>query len=263
MTQLEVALSFVIPAYNEEDSIEEALGTLDGVVKNRKLPYEIIVVNDGSRDRTLPRVVKYASGNGHVKVVSYSPNEGKGFAIKEGFMQTNGEFVVFADSDMEIDLELVSSYVEALQQGDIVIASKWHRQSVVEMPVLRRLFSHSFNVFVRLLTGVNLKDTQAGLKAVRKRAFDEVFPRLAVKRYAFDVELLAVANLYGLRVVEMPVRLKMNAKFSFKEIWKMFLDLLGIAYRLRLIHWYQRPNPARNGLQNMVSFILRENVCEV
>ena len=119
------------------------------------------------------------------------------------------------------------------------------------------------NVFVRLLTGVNLKDTQAGLKAVRKRAFDEVFPRLAVKRYAFDVELLAVAKLYGLRIVEMPVKLKMDAKFDFKEIWKMFVDLLGIAYRLRLIHWYQRPNPARNGLQNMVSFVLREKECEV
>ena len=263
MTELEVALSFVIPAYNEEDSIEAALGTLDKVVKGKKLSYEIIVVNDGSKDRTLPRAVRYAGGNGHVRVVSYSPNEGKGYAIREGFMKSTGEIVVFADSDLDIDLKLVSSYVEALRFGDIVIASKWHPQSVVKMPFLRRLFSHGFNVLVRLLAGVNLRDTQAGLKAVRKKAFDEVFPRLAVKRYAFDVELLAVAKLYGLRIVEMPVKLKMDAKFDFKEIWKMFVDLLGIAYRLRLIHWYQRPNPARNGLQNMVSFVLREKECEV
>ena len=132
----------------------------------------------------------------------------------------------------------------------------------MEMPLLRRLFSHSFNVLVRLLTGVNLNDTQAGLKAVRKSAFDKVFPRLAVKRYAFDVELLAVAHLYGLRIVEMPVKLKMNASFKLKEIWHMLLDLLGITYRLRLIRWYQRPNPSRNGLQNMVSFVLGEKVCE-
>jgi dolichol-phosphate mannosyltransferase len=238
VTQL--ALSFVMPAYNEEDSIEEALGTLEEVVKNKMLPYEIIVVNDGSRDKTLPKATKYASRNGHVKVVSYSQNEGKGYAIKEGFMKTNGEVVVFADSDMEIDYNLVSSYIEALQHSDIVIASKWHPRSVVEMPLVRRLLSCGFNVLVRLMTGVTLRDTQAGLKAIRKSAFLDVFPRLAVKRYAFDVELLTVAKLHGLKVVEMPVRLKMGASFRVREMWKMFIDLLGITYRLRVRRLYQR-----------------------
>jgi hypothetical protein len=90
------------------------------------------------------------------------------------------------------------------------------------------------------MTGAKLRDTQAGLKAIRKSAFKDVFPRLAVKRFAFDVELLTVASLHGLRIVEMPVNLKMQGLFSFREIWKMFLDLLGITYRLRVIHWYQR-----------------------
>jgi hypothetical protein len=75
---------------------------------------------------------------------------------------------------------------------------------------------------------------------------------LAVKRYAFDVELLAVAHLYGLKVVEMPVRIKMGASFSARQVWKMFVDLLGIAYRLRVIHWYQRQLPTKDGLQNLV-----------
>ena len=79
---------------------------------------------------------------------------------------------------------------------------------------------------VRLLTGVPLKDTQSGLKAMKKSAFINVFPRLTVKRYAFDVELLAVANLYGLKVVEMPVNIKLGAKFKPKEMWRMFIDLL-------------------------------------
>jgi hypothetical protein len=112
---------------------------------------------------------------------------------------------------------------------------------VVEMPVMRRVLSRCFNLLVRLMTGAKLRDTQAGLKAVRKSAFINVFPRLAVKRYAFDVELLTVARLYGLRIVEMPVTLKMQALFSFREIWRMFVDLLGITYRLRVIRWYQRP----------------------
>ncbi len=236
-----IMLSFVVPAYNEEDTIQTSLGTIDKAIKDKKLPYEIIVVNDGSKDQTLPRAITYANKNGHVKVVSYTPNEGKGYAIKEGFMKTNGEFVIFADSDMDIDLGTVTRYVEALRQGDIVIASKWHPKSEVEMPIIRRVLSHSFNILVRLMTGSKLRDTQAGLKAIRKSAFKDVFPRLAVKRYAFDVELLTVASLYGLRVVEMPVNLKIQALFSFREIWKMFIDLLGITYRLRITRWYQRP----------------------
>jgi len=234
------ALSFVIPAYNEEDSIEDTLGRLDKAVQNSKLPYEIVVVNDGSVDKTLPKATRYASRNGHVKVVSYSSNKGKGYAIKEGFTKANGEVVIFTDGDMDIDLESVSTYVDALQTGDIVIAAKWHPHSIVEMPLVRRLLSHSFNVLVRLLTGVPWRDTQAGLKAIRKSAFLDVFLQLAVKRYAFDVELLTVAKLYGLKVVEMPVKLKMGASFKLREMWKMLVDLLGIAYRLRVKHYYQK-----------------------
>jgi hypothetical protein len=94
---------------------------------------------------------------------------------------------------------------------------------------------------------------------MKKSAFVDIFPRLAVKRYAFDVELLAVANLYGLKVVEMPVNIKLDASFKPMSMWHMFLDLLGIAYRLQIIHWYQRKVPKKNGFQNMVSLILREN----
>jgi dolichol-phosphate mannosyltransferase len=233
-------LSFVIPAYNEEDSIESTLGTLDEVVKNKKLQYEIVVVDDGSRDKTWSRALLYASTNSHVKVVTYSRNMGKGYAVKAGFMEAKGEAVIFADSDMDVDLNVVSRYVEALQHGDIVIASKWHPESVVKIPLIRRILGCGFNLLVRVLTGIKLKDTQAGLKAIRRKAFEDIFPMLAVKRYAFDVELLAVANLYGLKVVEMPVNLQMRALFSLREVWKMFVDLLGIAYRLRVIHFYQK-----------------------
>ena len=254
----QVALSFVVPAYNEEDFIEDTLGTLEAIIKDKNLPYEIVVVDDGSHDGTLAKAVRYAKRNGHVKVVSYAKNIGKGHAVKTGFMQTSGDIVVFADSDLEIDLSTISRYLDALEYGDIIIASKWHPDSAVAMPLARKIMSHSFNVIVRLLTGVPLKDTQAGLKAMKKSAFVDIFPRLAVKRYAFDVELLAVAHLYGLRVVEMPVRVKMGASFSARQVGKMFVDLLGIAYRLRVIHWYQRQLPTKNGLQNMVSFVLRE-----
>jgi dolichol-phosphate mannosyltransferase len=256
MSQL--ALSFVIPAFNEEDCIEDTLRTLEAIIKNKNLPYEIVVVNDGSIDGTLAKAARYAKRNGNVKVISYAKNIGKGHAVKTGFMETTGDVVVFADSDMEINLEMISNYLEALKYGDIVIASKRHSSSRVEVPLVRKILSISFNALVRLLTGVPLNDTQSGLKAMKKTAFIDIFPRLAVKRYAFDVELLVVAHLYGLNIVEMPVDLKLDASFKAKQIWLMFIDLLGIAYRLRVIHWYQRQLPRKNGFQNAVSLVLGE-----
>ena len=235
-----VELSFVLPAYNEGDAIEGALSTLDRVVKETGLPYEIVVVDDGSMDSTRLKAINYANKNGHVRVIGYNRNVGKGYAVKTGFMQAVGDAVFFVDSDLDIDLEEIPRYVEALRHGDIVIASKWHPESIVEMPLTRRILSHGFNVLVRLLTGVKLRDTQAGLKAIGRKAFGDVFPRLAVKRYAFDVELLAVANLYGLKVVEMPINIKIRSLFNPMDVWRMFVDLLGITYRLRVLRWYQR-----------------------
>lgn len=255
----QIMLSFVVPAYNEEDFIEHTLDTLESIIKNKKLPYEIVVVNDGSLDGTLARASSYAERNGHVRVISYAKNIGKGHAVKTGFMEATGDVVVFADSDMEINLETISHYLEALKGGDIAIASKRHLNSRVEVPLIRKILSISFNGLVRLLTGVPLNDTQSGLKAMKKNAFVDIFPRLAVKRYAFDVELLAVAHLHGLKVVEMPVNLKLDSSFKIKQIWLMFVDLLGIAYRLRVIHWYQRQIPAKNNLQNLVSMVFRDN----
>jgi glycosyltransferase involved in cell wall biosynthesis len=236
----QVELSFVIPAYNEEESIQTTLIALDNIVKAKKLVYEIVVVNDGSKDGTLSKAINYANKNGHVHIISYEKNIGKGFAVKTGFLRSTGGIVVFADGDLDIDLDLVSRYVDALQHGDIVIASKWHPNSVVDIPLSRKLLSHGFNILVRLLTGIKLTDTQVGLKAMKKSAFTDIFPRLTVRRYAFDVELLAVAHLHGLRIVEMPTNLKIeNSSIRIIDVWRMFEDLLGIAYRLRILHWYE------------------------
>lgn len=236
----EIELSFVVPAYNEACFIEETLSAIDAVIQDKHIPYEILVVDDGSIDATLVNAKRYAKRNSHVRVVSYSQNVGKGYAVKTGFMQSNGNVVIFADSDMEIDLGTISKYLEALRYGDIVIASKRHPGSRVDVPISRRILSECFNSLVRLLTGVPLKDTQSGLKAMKKSVFVDIFPRLAVKRYAFDVELLTVANLYGLKIVEMPVKIKLATSFKPKEMWHMFIDLLAITYRLRIIRWYQR-----------------------
>jgi glycosyltransferase involved in cell wall biosynthesis len=231
---------------------------LDAVAKNENLSYEIVVVDDGSNDETYKRAIKYAQRNNHVKVISYEENVGKGHAVRTGILETTGEIVIFTDGDREINFDSIQKYIEALQHADIVIASKRHPDSVVIAPRIRKILSSGFMVLVRILTGANLKDTQVGLKLMKRSAVNSIFPRLAVKRYAFDVELLAVAHLYGLKVVEMPVNIKFDSSFKVEAVWHMFIDLLGIAYRLRVIHWYQHQTPTKNGLQNLASSILRE-----
>ena len=236
----QIELSFVIPAYNEEVFIQDTLGTLDDVIRERTLQYEVVVVDDGSQDKTFLKAIQYAQRNGHVKVIRYPKNAGKGYAIKTGALKSNGDALIFIDGDMEIDLKTISAYVEKLKDADLVIATKWHRDSTVSMPFHRKLLSRTFNTLVKLLIGFNLNDTQVGLKVMKRSAVDKIFPTLAVKRYAFDVELLALAHLYGLKIVEMPVTLKIASSFKFKEAWRMLVDLLGITYRLRVIRWYQQ-----------------------
>jgi len=242
-------LSFVIPAYNEEVFIEDTLGTLDLAIKKKTCEYEIVVVDDGSQDKTYKKALQYSRRNGHVKVIRYARNTGKGFAIKTGVMQSNGDVVIFIDGDMEIDLNTISRHVKALENADMVIATKWHSESTVSMPLSRRFLSRTFNVLVKILIGFSLKDTQVGLKVMKRSAVDKIFPSLAVKRYAFDVELLALAHLYGLKIVELPVKLKISSSFNPKDAWRMFVDLLGIAYRLRITRWYQRQFFSKNSLE--------------
>lgn len=233
-------LSVVLPAYNEEVFIEKVVERMDNVFRGTEFKYELVVVDDGSIDDTRKKVYDCAKNNGHVKVIGYNKNMGKGFAIKTGFLQCRGDAVVFADSDLDIDLRQITGYLETLKGADIVVASKWHPKSRVYIPLLRRFLSYNFNILVRLLTGIQVKDTQTGLKAVKRNAFSKAFRILAVKKYAFDVELLVLANLYGLKIVELPINIRMDCLLSFRDMWRMFLDLLGITYRLRVAKWYSR-----------------------
>jgi glycosyltransferase involved in cell wall biosynthesis len=235
-------ISLVVPTYNEEEVIEELIKRIDSVVAKTGLTYELIVVDDGSVDNTRRKLTTFVNGNGyyHVKVIGYDKNIGKGYAVKTGFAHSRGEIVVFLDSDLEIDPEQITVYVEALRKSDIVVASKWHPNSKVEMPLLRKVLSRGFNLLVRFLTGIRLGDTQTGLKAVRRKPLEKVFSRITVKRYAFDVELLTVASLHGLKIAELPVKMRIDRSlFSPRDIWKMLIDLLAITYRLRIIKWYE------------------------
>jgi glycosyltransferase involved in cell wall biosynthesis len=243
-------ISIVMPAYNEADSIEKGVAAIDRQFESVSEDYEIIVVDDGSEDSTRKIMEEFTDRK--IKLVGYDRNQGKGHAIKMGLYSATGQYAFLIDSDSEIQASDLTNYVDALASADFVIGSKRHPLSTVHTPAGRRFLSLGFNVLERLLTGVRATDTQAGLKAAKSSALYQVLPLLSVKRYAFDAELLAVASLFGFKIKELPVSIDLKATFSARQAFRMFVDLLGIAYRLRIRHWYQKNKRSMSDTYNPI-----------
>jgi glycosyltransferase involved in cell wall biosynthesis len=231
-------ISIIMPAYNEADcilgSIVDIAKQFDAVSKD----FEIIVVDDGSVDDT--RKIVEGLTNPKLKLIGSKINQGKGYALKLGVYHATGQFTFLVDSDSEIRPTELMSYLEALRYAEIVIGSKRHPLSSVRTTAMRKFLSLGFNLLERLLTGMKATDTQAGLKAVRSAALYRILPLLSVKRYAFDAELLTVASLFDFKITELPVNIELRATFSARQVFRMLIDLLGIAYRLRIRRWYHK-----------------------
>lgn len=202
--------------------------------------YEIIVVNDGSKDSTKAVVEEITSIDQSIRLISYSINMGKGYAVRQGVLHSRGKYVMFLDGDGEISSEVLAKYLERMSSADIVIGSKYHPESVVRTPGSRRFLSKGFQMFVRLMLKTGVSDTQVGLKVGKGDAFRKIFQKVLVKRYAFDAEMLTVAGMLGLKVEELPVNIDLERSFKKKEILRMAIDVLGIAFRSRIIRWYQK-----------------------
>ncbi len=231
-------VSVIMPAYNEADYVARSIVDIKKRFGAVCRDYEIIVVDDGSQDRT--RKIAKEHADQRVKVFGYDRNQGKGHALKVGLHHATGQFAFLVDSDSEIQPKELMTYVKALESADIVIGSKRHPLSTVRTPVMRKFLSLGFNILERILTGVRATDTQAGLKAAKSEALYRILPLLSVKRYAFDAELLAVASLLNCRIRELPVNIDLRATFRARQVFRMLIDLLGITYRLRIRRWYQR-----------------------
>ncbi len=227
-----------MPAYNEAKCIGKSIADAKKQFEAVSKDYELIVVDDGSNDGT--RRIIEELGDRKFQIVGYDRNQGKGYAIKVGLHHATGQFTFLMDSDSEIRPKELTSYVNALEAADFVIGSKRHSLSTVRTPAMRRFLSLGFNILERILTGVRATDTQAGLKAARSTALYQVLPLLSVKRYAFDAELLAVASLFNFKITELPVDIELKGTFSARQVFRMLIDLMGIAYRLRIRRWYQK-----------------------
>jgi glycosyltransferase involved in cell wall biosynthesis len=236
------ALSVVVPAYREGDGIQASLERLGGALDRTGIAWEVVVVVDGD-SATLASAQLCQSDD--IRVVGYGQNRGKGFALRYGLAQTRGEVVTIIDADMEIAPEEIGRMVSLLHlyQADIVVGSKRHPLSQVTYPWPRRVQSFAYQLLVRAFFQFNVRDTQTGLKVMRREVATRVVDVALVKRFAFDVELLALARHFGyLRVMEAPVRIDyaFQTTTSPGAAAKVLWDTAAIFYRLRLRHWYDR-----------------------
>ena len=161
----EPSLSLIVPVFNQQGKVAYSLEKIKQVVELAFSKYELIVVNDGSIDNTLAILKDIALTDEHIRVLSYTPNSGKGYAVKQGVLQSRGAVVMFLDGDLDISPDSIRDYVEALSTSDLVIASKRHPKSSVTIPRSRAFLSKAYSLLIRVATGISQKDTQAGFKA--------------------------------------------------------------------------------------------------
>jgi glycosyltransferase involved in cell wall biosynthesis len=240
-------LTVVVPVYNGGDEIVENVGIIQRSIA-ADLPgedVEVIVVSDGSIDDTAERLLSARSEAG-IRVIHYDRNLGKGYAVKTGALAAHGAWIALVDADLDLDPASVPRYLEAAQREslDFAIGSKRHPDSFVHYPRSRRIASWCYQQLNRILFRLDVRDTQVGLKVFSRRVVDDVMPLLLVKRFAFDLELLAVAKALGYgRIRELPVRLEYRFTGSgvgSTAVLFALWDTAAIFYRLRILRTYER-----------------------
>ena len=231
-----VTHSIVIPAYNEEIRIEATLDRVLEYVYSQKWDAEILVVNDGSRDATRDIILRYAAAHPMLRLVDNPGNHGKGFSVRNGVLHSKGEWIVFTDADMASPIEESEKLLAVLERGaDVAIGSRWLDPSLQtrKQPLYRRILGRIFNLALRVILGMNYRDTQCGFKAFKRAAAQAVFPLQIIERWGFDPEIVFVARRLGFRVDEVAVKWahQENTKISpIKDGLRMFTELLKIRW---------------------------------
>jgi glycosyltransferase involved in cell wall biosynthesis len=236
-------LSVIVPAYMEGPKIASNVRKLTDALDAIKVPYEVIVVSDGSKDDTYHQAQSAAGPN--VKVFGYTPNMGKGFALRYGFAKSVGNPVTFIDADMELHPKEIGIFVKLMDiyECDVVVGSKRHPQSEVQYPAFRRFQSWAYQVLIRILFDLKLSDTQTGLKLFRREVLEAVFPYMLVRRWAYDLEFFVIAREKGFRkFIEAPVVVDFQfaSTTGVGAVVQVLRDTFNIWWRLKVRHTYER-----------------------
>jgi dolichyl-phosphate beta-glucosyltransferase len=229
-------LSVVIPARNEETRLPRALGQVFAFLEDQTYSAEVLVVENGSRDRTFDVAQRFAQQFPTLKVL-HEDQPGKGRAIRRGVMEALGEYRFIADADFSMPAEEIGRFLPPACQCDIAIASREatgaHRYNE---PGYRHLTGRVFNFLIRSLVLPGLQDTQCGFKCFKAAVAEEIFPLQTLTGWSFDVELLAIARYRGYAITEIgiPWYYTSGSKINvLRDSWQMFLDLLVIRRNIR------------------------------
>ncbi len=242
-------ISVIIPIYKQEKTIEQDLTNIAKALQKIRFNYEIIAVVDGIKTDSSYQLIKKLVLP-QLKVFGYPENNGKGYAVRYGMKQAQGNYVAFIDAGMDIDPNGISMILEHMlwYEADIIVGSKRHPASKVDYPLSRKVLSWGYHLLTRCLFGVKVSDTQTGLKVFRREVVEAILPRMLMKKFAFDIEMLSIARRLGYnRIYEAPIKLdKQRFQFSSTVKWQtafeMLWNTLAVFYRLKILRYYDDEN---------------------
>jgi glycosyltransferase involved in cell wall biosynthesis len=249
-------VSVIVPAFNEGFHIFDNLLTICDSLK--RIPFEIIVVDDGSEDNTFAECKRAAKKGRNIKPLKLDANEGKGASLFRGFAESKGEWIVFFDSDLEIAPQYIVKLLAILREQDADVAAGVKDPISNPFPAPRRLTSALYRNTVKFLFDLSITDTQTGIKAFKREVLENAIPRMSVSRFAFDLELLVAASRFGYRIVEVPVQVSYVRKggmgrMKFGSLFATFVDTLGIYFRASFWRWLE---PSAGTQFWMILFVL-------
>lgn len=230
-------ISVIIPAYNESARILKTLSRIDEYLHDRFENFEIIVVNDGSLDDTGDKVLEAKEKIPAIKYLSYQPNKGKGYALRQGVTRSTSDIVLISDADLSTPIEEMEKLLIYYEDGaDIVIGSRALAESqiIIRQPWWRELMGKTFNRFVRKLLLKNFRDTQCGFKLFKGSVAREIFSYCCLYRFAYDVEVLYLACQAGYKIKEVPIKW-INSPGSkvkpLRDSFQMAMDVLRVRFK--------------------------------
>jgi len=236
----EIKLSVIIPAYKEEKRIPNTLKEIDKYLSQQNYCYEILVVNDGSPDKTAGVARSLVPSIKNLKVTGYEKNQGKGYAVRFGMMEAKGKYCLFTDADNSTSIDQMEKMWPQFEAGfDVVIGSRDVGGAVSDPPqpwIRNAVTGQAFKLLRKIIVGLwDIEDSQCGFKAFKKSVAEKILPLCRINRFAFDPEMLLLAKRAGYKIKEIPVYWKndLDSKVKFNSMVKMGIDLLVI--RLNLI----------------------------
>jgi glycosyltransferase involved in cell wall biosynthesis len=235
-----------MPAYNEASRIVASIEETAKTFNEFGCDWELLVMDDGSTDDTYQKACELIGKYPQRLIVKKNPfNLGKGRAIKKALHYLSGDYVVFLDADMDLHPVQVQTLFDImrLDKADIVIGSKMHSNSIVNYPLDRKIISFVYYLLVKFLFNLPCHDTQTGLKLFKTEVLRKVLPRVLVKKFAYDLEVLANAHHLGFRIAEAPIVIKPQRRYGrigFRSIVTTTWDTLAIFYRMHILKYYDR-----------------------